>query len=92
MMLSNPFQHLARILRSIWQSLTSNKPTENYNAPVSQDNAPVSQDNAARSEDIDQPGDLDDRSLFVDGSSLDFVFWNSYVTFFFVCPGVDQKA
>ncbi|XP_060842170.1 lipase member H-B-like [Rhopalosiphum padi] len=60
----------ARILRSIWQSLTSNKPAENYNAPVSQDNA-------ARSEDIDQPGDLDDRSLFVDGTSLDFVFWNS---------------
>jgi hypothetical protein len=85
MMLSNPFQHLARILRSIWQSLTSNKPAENYNAPVSQDNA-------VRSEDIDQPGDLDNRSLFVDGTSLDFVFWNSYVTFFFVCPGVGQKA
>lgn len=60
----------ARILRSIWQSLTNSKPVENYNGPDQQDVAVVN-------EEIDRPGDLDDRSLFVDGTSLDFIYWNS---------------
>jgi len=57
---------------------------ENYNAPVQRDTVEnynnLVQQNTAVDEDISQSAEYSDhRSMFVDGTSLDFVYWNSYV-------------
>lgn len=74
-------------MRYIWQNVIKNKPVENDNTPVQQDavenyNALVQQDTDV-GEEINQSAEdsiySDHRSIFVDGTSLDFVYWNSYV-------------
>lgn len=55
-----------------------------YNYPVQQDsveniNALVQKDAVVDEEIAQSVEDLDHRSMFVDGTSLDFVYWNSYV-------------
>lgn len=57
---------------------------KNYNIPVQQDsvensNALVQQDAVIGEEIAQSAEDSDHRSMFVDGTSLDFVYWNSYV-------------
>lgn len=68
-------------------TLIEQETVENYNAPVQQDvvenyNAPIQQD-AVVGEEINQSAEdsiySDHRSMFVDETSLDFIYWNSYV-------------
>jgi len=71
-------------LRYIWQNVIKNKPVENSDVPIQQDvvenyNAPVQQDSVIGEEIAQSAEDSDHRSIFVDETSLDFVYWNSYV-------------
>ncbi|CAI6348190.1 unnamed protein product [Macrosiphum euphorbiae] len=75
----------ARFLRNIWQNVIKKKPVEYDNTPVQQDavenyNALVQQDTVV-GEEINQSAEdsiySDHRSMFVDGTSLDFLYWNS---------------
>lgn len=59
-----------------YNALVQQDPVENYNALVQQDKA-VDEEITQSAEDLMYS---DRRSIFVDGTSLDFVYWNSYVT------------
>lgn len=59
-----------------YNALVQQDPVENYNVLVQQDKA-VDEEITHSAEDLMYSNR---RSIFVDGTSLDFVYWNSYVT------------